>query len=164
MKLARIEHWRCGEPMYWRNGGGYTYVWVDDEMTEGEFEALTEQARSLYLEHEQSLKAEAPVQPPGYGATIMPNTPDDKTVGELKAEYEAEAAAYKEYQKKVEAGRRPFAYWLESLGNGKVKQFHNERPALNVELSWGHNHGVTIDHSPTRIGDYPFPQDEDDDV
>lgn len=27
MKLARIEHWRCGEPISWK-GRGYTYIWV----------------------------------------------------------------------------------------------------------------------------------------
>jgi hypothetical protein len=45
----------------------------------------------------------------------------------------------------------------------KIKQFHNERPALQVELSWGHNHGVTIEHSPTKIADYPFPEESEED-
>jgi hypothetical protein len=162
MKLARIEHWRCGEPMYWKSGGGYTYVWVADEMTDEEFEALVMQAQKDYLDMEQEMKTSAPVNPPGYGPQIMPNTPGDMTVAELRTHYEAAAEAYKEYQLTVQLARRPFAYWLEQRGNGKIKQFHNERPALNVELSWGHNHGVTIDHSPTKIEDYPFSEDEDD--
>jgi hypothetical protein len=162
MKLARVEHYRCGEPMAWKSGEGYTYVWVVDDMTEPQFDAIVEKAQKSYFDAEQAYKNESVVKaPPGYGPTIMPNTPGDKTVQELRDEYEVLAAAYKAHCEKVQAGRRPFGYWLEQHGEGRIKQFWSGRPDINVVLSWGHNHGMTIEHSPTVIKDYPFPADED---
>jgi hypothetical protein len=161
MKLARIEHWRCGEPISWKGGGGYTYVWVADEMTAEELETLCGHARTSYLDAERAAKAATPVAPPGYGAQIMPGIPDDKTVGELRREYDALAKAYKEYQETCDRARKPFGHWLQLHSNGTVKLFWNNEPALQVEIDWGHNHGVTIDHSPTKLQDYPFPQEHD---
>ena len=163
MKLARIEHWRCGEPISWRGGGGYTYVWVPDEMTTEELDVLCDRAQKSYLNTEAEFKKLAPISPPGYGASIMPNTPDTKTVGELKAEHEAQTKAYKEYQAMVEKARRGFAWHLKQESDNTILQFWEKDADLQVELSWGHNHGVTIDHSPTRTADYPFPKNTDDD-
>lgn len=162
MKLARIEHWRCGEPMHWRGRNGSTYVWVPDDMAAEELDSLCEQAREAYLAAEREFKAATPVAPPGYGASIAPNTPDTATVGELKAEYEAKAKAYKEHQALVERSRKPFAWHLSQASGGAVVQFWENKPEVEVELSWGHSHGVAIDHSPTSLADYPFPEDEDD--
>jgi hypothetical protein len=163
MKLARIEHWKCGEPMSWRGGGSYTYVWVPEEMTAEELDTLCEKAQQEYLETERVFKSLAPVSPPGYGVTIHPNTPDTMTVGELRAKYAADAKAYKEHQEAVSKSRKPFAWYLgykyNALSTG-VLQFWQHKPDLEVKVDWGHNHGVTIEHSPTVLGDYPFPADE----
>ena len=164
MRLARIEHWRCGEPMNWRGGGGYTYVWVPDEMSEEELDNLCEQAQKSYLDAEAEFKKTDPPYPPGYGATISPTTPDTMTVGELRAEHEKVAKAYKEHQALKDRSRKPFAWHLNQVSGGVILQFWENEPDLKVELSWGHNHGVTIDHSPTKLGDYPFPQEDDDDL
>ena len=163
MKLARIEHWRCGEPINWRGReSGYTYVWVADDMTVVELEKLCDEARSSYLDTEAAYKKLTPITPPGYGVNVLTGTPDTMTVGELRAEHAAKEKAYKEWQARQSEARKPFAYWLELHGSGRIKQFHEERPAIVVELLWGHNHGVTIDYSSTRIADYPFPEEEDD--
>lgn len=162
MQLARIEHWRCGEPLSWNSGNGYTYVWVVDGVTEDEFRELCDKAQKFYLDCEHEFKKLVPVPAPGYVASIQTNTPDDKTVYELRAEHAAHLATYTAYQDKVKLQRRPYAYWLESVGNGKIKLFHAEKPDLQIELSWGHNHGTTIEHSPTKMSDYPFPVEEDD--
>jgi hypothetical protein len=163
MKLARIEHWRCGEPISWKHGTGYTYVWVPIDMSEEELDALCEQAQESYLNTEHEFKKLTPAPSPGYGATITSATPDTKTVGELKAEHEAATKAYKEYQAMVEKSRKPFGWHLNQVSGGTVLQFWGSEPDLEVKLSWGHNHGVTIDHSPTNLGDYPFPEVESDD-
>ena len=164
MKLARIEHYRCGEAINWRGGEGYTYVWVPDDMTAEALYHFVNQAANAYLEAEQEFKNTDVPYPPGYGAIISPSTPDTMTVGELKAEYEAKAKAYKEYQALVAKSRRPFAFHLCQVSGGAVQQFWESRPDgfLKVELDWGHNHGVTVEHSPTVIGDYPFPEGEED--
>lgn len=161
MKLARIEHWRCGEPMYYKGHNGSTYVWVPKDMTAEELDALCEEAQKAYLDTEREMKSAAPVAPPGYSGFVTNATPDDMTVGELRAQHEKQTQAYKEYQALVEKSRKPFGWHLHQVSGGEVLQFWGEKPELEVELSWGHNHGTTIDHSPTEIGDYPFPQDED---
>lgn len=163
MRLARIEHWRCGEPISWKNGGGYSYVWVSEDLTKEELSALCDKAQQSYLDTEQDFKRTAPINPPGYGPTIHSGMPDNMTVGELRRSYEAAEFAYKAYQKQVELARKSFTYWLELHGNGKIKQFHSPQPdtVLNVELSWGHNHGVTVEYGSTAIKDYPFPQEEE---
>jgi len=131
-------------------------------MSAGELDALCEKARESYLDAEREFKKLTPVSPPGYGAAITPNTPDAKTVGELKAEYATQAKAYEEYQEVVYKSRNPFAWHLNLVSGGTVLRFDENTPSLEVELSWGHNHGVTVDYSPTQTGDYPFPEDEDD--
>jgi hypothetical protein len=162
MKLARIEHWRCGEPMNWRGGGGYTYVWVPDEMSAEELDALCEQAQKAYLDAEHAFKTAEHAPPPSYGPLINNGTPDDKTVGQLRMEHAEQAKAHKEYQELVSKSRKPFAWHLNQASGGTVVQFWENPPDLKVELSWGHNHGVTLEHSPTLMADYPFPESEDD--
>ena len=164
MKLGRIEHWKCGEPMNWRGGGGYTYVWVPEDMSVEELDALCEKAQESYLSTEREFKALAPVSPPGYGPTIHESVSNDKTVGDLRNEYAVALAAFKVYQSTIERSRKAFAHHLNSVSGGTIIQFWESEPELKVELDWGHNHGVTIEHSPTRIADYPFPEDGEDDV
>jgi hypothetical protein len=130
-------------------------------MSAEQLDALCEQAQKDYLETERVFKSLAPSASPGYGATITPATPDTATVGELRAKYEAEAREYKEHQDTVSRSRKPFAWYLNFLSGGTVVQFWERKADLEVELDWGHNHGVTIEHSPTVLGDYPFPGDED---
>jgi hypothetical protein len=164
MRLARLDHFRCGEPMLWRGGEGYTYVWVPDEMEPLELWHFCEQAQKAYLDTEAFSKTKAPVAPPGYGVTITTATADSKTVGELRAEHEVQAKAYKDYQATIDASRKPFAWHLNRVSNGAVLQFWEHRPEgfFEVKVDWGHNHGVTIEHSPTVLGDYPFPEDDED--
>lgn len=164
MKLARIEHWRCDEPISWKHGSGYTYVWVPIDMTEEELDVLCEEAQRSYLDAEHEFKKLSPTPPPGYGVTITTATPDSKTVGELRAEHEIQTKAYKEYQATQENSRKPFAWHLKKVSGGTIIEFWAETPDLETKLSWGHNHGVTIEHSPTNLGDYPFPQDEEDEL
>jgi hypothetical protein len=160
MKLARIEHYRCNQPA--GKWGLTTYVWVPDDWTAETLQLYVDSAVKSYLNTEQEFKKSSPVPPPGYGAAVMPNTPDDKTVGELKAEYDAAATTYKLYQTLVEKARRPFAWHLKQASDGAVLQFWENEPELKTEADWGHNHGVTIEHSETVLKDYPPTNDEED--
>lgn len=160
MKLARIEHVRCNQPA--GKWGISTYVWVPETMTVDELQVYVDVARKSYMDAEEEMKLWQPQSPPGYGASIMPNTPDNKTVGELKAEYEVKAAKWKAYQAASETARKPFAHHLTQASGGAILQFWGQAPDLNAECDWGHNHGVTIDMSETKIGDYPPTADEED--
>jgi len=160
MKLARVEHYRCEQPA--GKWGLSTYIWVADDMLEEEFNHRINTAASKLLEYERSVKAAAPVQPPGYGASILPNTPDNMTIGELKANYAALATAYKEFQDKVARGRKSFSQILVEDSEGRITFFWKEQPALTCELNWGHNHGVPVDYGETKLKDYPPDPDDDD--
>jgi hypothetical protein len=157
-KLAKIEHYRCGQPA--GKWGLTTYVWVPEGWDTDTLQQYVDMAVTSYLETEREFKKSAPVQPPGYGATIMPSTPDNKTVAELKAEYEAAASTYKLYQALVEKSRKPFAWHLKEVSGGVIRQFWEKEPDFKAEADWGHNHGVTIEHSDTKLQDYP-PVNED---
>jgi hypothetical protein len=158
MKVAKIEHYRCGEPA--GKWGLTSYVWIPDEMAEEEFETLCGTARKAYMDAERAMKAATPLAAPGYGATILPNTPDEKTVRQLRAEYETRAKAYKEYQKTVADNRKPFTKHLVEASGDSIKLFWDHPPAVSTKLDWGHNHGTTIEHGETEMQDYP-PQKEE---
>jgi hypothetical protein len=161
MKLARIEHWRCGEPIGWKNGSGSTYVWVPDSMTEEEFSTFCENARQSYLLVEEGFKKKAPVYPPGYGPSIE-HYPDTMTVAEIKADHAKKTAAYKTYTDECNRARKPYSWHLQLVSGGTIRLFYDVKPELEYELSWGHRHGTTIEHSGTDFGDYP-PKTEDED-
>jgi len=160
MKLVRIDHFRCDQPA--GKWGLSTYVWVADDMTQEEFSARCDAARDRLLAYEHGAKERAPISPPGYGATIQPNTPDTLTVGELKKQYEEAARLYKEYQDTVQRGRQSFSQILVNESNGRIQYLWKPEPALKHDVDWGHNHGTQIDYSETVNGDYP--PDEDDET
>ena len=159
MKLARIEHYRCGQPA--GKWGTSTYVWVPDTMTVDELQVYVDVARKSYMDAEEEMKLWQPAVPPGYGPIIQPGTPDTATVGELRAKYEVDAAKWKAYQAATQAGRKPFAHHLNVASGGAILEFWGRKPDMDAECDWGHQHGVTIDMSETKIGDYP-PTDKDD--
>jgi hypothetical protein len=157
--LARVQHFRCGEPAgKWRIS---TYVWVPQVMTPEEFGDLCEKARDSYMEAERKFKAATTITPPGYGPQIMPGMPDTMTLGELRADYEKRAEEWKEHQELISKSRQPFGKHLTAVSDGRIKLFWEVQPVLDYELSWGHNHGVTIEHDGTELGDYPPKEDED---
>ena len=159
MKLARVEHWRCGEPIGWKGTPGSTYVWVPEDMNEEVFEDICEKARKAYLDTEAEFKKLAPVSPPGYGGSIQ-GWPDIATVADIRADYAKKEKAYKEYHEKGSAARKPFSWHLQQAHSG-IKLFHEVKPEIDIELSWGHAHGTTLELGATQISDYPIPTDED---
>jgi hypothetical protein len=160
MKLARVEHWRCDEPVGWKDSSGSTYVWVPDDMTADSFENLCDDARTAYLAAEDEVKKLAPVRSPGYVGTIQ-GYADTATVAEVKAAHEASVAAWKVYEDKRITARRPFSWHLQQASGWTIKLFWEVKPELDYELSWGHRHGDTLDYGATVIGDYPPSKDED---
>lgn len=157
-KLAKIEHYRCNQPA--GKWGLTTYVWVPEGWDADTLQQFVDAAVKSYLDTENEFKKLTPVSPPGYGAIVTPDTPDTLTVGELKAAHEAQTTTYKQYQAMVEKSRHPFAWHLKEVSGGAVRQFWEQTPELSVEADWGHNHGVTIEHSETKVQDYPFPLDD----
>lgn len=157
MKLARVNHERCGQPA--GKWGLTSYFWIEDDITQEAFEELCEKAREAYLSAERALQASSPVPAPGYG----PNAalyPDTMTVAEIKADYELKAAAYKAHQDLINAARHSFSWHLVN-GSHEVQYLWNVPSAVTHDLSWGHNHGVTVDYGETKLGDYPPVEDDE---
>lgn len=152
MKLARIEHWRCDEPVGWKNGTGNTFVWVPDDLTEAELEALCEKAQAEYFRAADELKKLVPTSPCGYGPRFE-NFPD-KTVAEVLAIHAEEKAKWDGQQAKRKAAQRSFTEILKDISGGVIKAFWEIKLPLNIELHWGHRHGQDLDMGATKIGDF----------
>lgn len=157
--LARVQHYRCGEPA--GKWGISTYVWVPKTMTAEEFSEFCEKARDSYLDAEKKFKEATKISPPGYGPQIMPGMPDTMTLGELRADYEKRAAEWKDHQEVISKSRQPFGKHLTAVSDGTIKLFWEVEPVLEHELSWGHNHGMTIEYEGTELKDFPPEGDED---
>src|SRR5271167_3781006 len=140
-KCARIQHYRCDQPA--GKWGLTTYVWVPEGWDADTLQQYVDAAVASYLDTEREFKKLAPVQPPGYGASINTATPDTMTVGELRDEHVAALSAYSAYNEMLKKSRQPFAWHLKEVSGGAVRQFWEKSPDLDVVAEWGHNHGVT---------------------
>jgi len=118
MKIARVDHWRCDQPVDFRNGGGHTYVWVPDTMTAEEFEALCDGAQQAYFKAEDELREIHPTLPSGYGPRFE-NFPD-KLVSEVLAEHAKLTVTWEKQQALKKAAQRTFAQILKEVSGGNV--------------------------------------------
>lgn len=149
MKLALVQHERCGETDY-----GYgTYVWVSDEMTEEQFDDLVDLAQKSYLKAEAELNQAAQPMNPGYQPKLSEFP--DKTVREVQAIHAAREKAWKAYEKRRDAARQPFSKHLVHVSEGSIKDFYEIEPPLVAEASWGHRHGTVIDYGSTKVNKAP---------
>ena len=151
MKLACIEHERCG------GFAGRTCVWVPDDMTEAELERLARLARDSYLTAEKTAMSRDVVVGPGW-LPAYDKAADNVTVGEVRAQHKEQIKVYAEWKAKREAARKPFVDHLVAVSNGMVKRFFDfdQDAALCVGINWGHQHGVTIETSETKISEGDF--------
>lgn len=137
MKLVKIEHWRCNEPLW----GEETYVFAPDEWDEEEIERRLLAAQEAYLETVKAYKdAPRPNKATRFSQPRYSDYPD-LTVEEVQQIHERERAEYKEWEEKQRAARRPFIQFLTEQG------FVYPSTAADVEvtLDWGHRHGWSIE-------------------
>jgi hypothetical protein len=100
MKLAQIDHSRCGE---WR---ATTYVWVADDMGTDELGKLVEEARVNYLIAIDTCKAN-PAKPPYTGHE--PNYrsyPSTVTLAEAQEDHARKKAAYTAWEEQERAAQK----------------------------------------------------------
>ncbi len=154
--IARVNHYRCGEPA--GKWGLYTYVWVPKTMTAEEFEALCDKAQDAYFKAEAELKKLLPALPPGYGPQYDKHP--DKTVAEVKAMHEAATAEWNKRNEIVKAQQRSFTQILKEVSDGTVKGFWDIEFPISTDVNWGHRHGEQIDYGETKITD-PRPSNFD---
>lgn len=163
MKLARIDHYRCGEPIDWRNGRGYTYIWVPDHYTPERLQEEVDRAREMYIATEQAFKKNTPPPAPSWGTVDVSKYPDTMSVAEIKADVAKREEAYRAYRDECDLARKPFAWHLKKVSGEQILEFHEFKPTQVAECDWGHNHGTTIEHSPTELADFPFDEKDEED-
>lgn len=141
MKLATIEHKRCGEYR------ATTYVWVADDMGDTELSRLVGEAQKRYLTAIDACK-NSDAKPPYAGHT--PNFgayPGTMTLAEIQADHEKKKTTWAAWEEQERAAQKTFAFYLVEAAGGRIKQFWDGEPALKAEISWGHRHGDPIDYS-----------------
>jgi hypothetical protein len=154
MKLAKVDHYRCGQPA--GKWGLTSYVWIPDEMSEHEFGLLCSAARDKYLENEHEWKKSTPPYVPA-----VDKYPDTWTLSDVRADQKKHETTYEAHMQKQREARKSFVELLTEVSNGAIKKFWTEEPAVKHEVDWGHQHGVTIDMGETKLGDWPSTEEED---
>lgn len=140
MRLARIRHYRCNEI------DGVSYVLIPDEMSEDALQYLADSAVKAYLDAERAAAAIIGPKQIGYGPQYEKHP--EKTVAEIKGEYDREFAQWKADEEIRKQGRLRFSDHLARLSDQKIKRYFDEDPSiLEIEVSWGHNHGTDKDSS-----------------
>ena len=158
MKLARIDHVHCHEPSF---SDPITYVWVADDLSQDEFEDLVVDAVKAY---DKAGKDFQEAEQPPYANWGMPQYDKypNRTVAEVKAEYNAAQALYRDWEERKRKAQANFAHHLVALGGGRIVEFWKEKPALSYALDWGHRHGQKIAHGETDIHDLPGTVEKED--
>lgn len=148
MQLAKVRHWRCGDP------AGTTLVWAPDDMTFDQFRAAVSRAEDAYLKFAKEWPNLATVPNPGY----QPNYKafPDLTVREVEAQFEAAKQAYNAAEAERNKGYKSFGDYLTEEG---LTSFWNVEPELGIDADWGHNHRLHLELSETEIKDLPGPLD-----
>lgn len=139
MKLAKIEHYRCGE---W---DANNYVWVPDAMTREELLVLVSAAQRDCREAEKTIEGvEAP--PHRSWWDFFEKADQNKSLATVKLEYAEHEAHYKAWEAKRDAARKSFWQRLCGLSGGKVLSFSDGECGLEVECDWGHSHGLKVNY------------------
>jgi hypothetical protein len=142
MNLAKIQHYRCGQPE------SVTLVWVPTDMTENELDALIKTAQQDCVDAEKKVEGQSAPPYRTYWDWLS-KADKSKTVSELEAEYAEHKATYDTWAAKRDAARKSFAQRLKDLSNGRVAMFWDEECPLETDCNWGHNHGVKVDYGET---------------
>lgn len=142
MKLARVSHIKCDE------NRASTYVWIPDGMTEEQFQNLCDLARTRYLECEGNFRANGPQYP-----RLDYDKHPGKTVAEIKAMHDVAVSQYESLKKHHEDSRRSFGDWLVELSQKTIEPFWKIDPPIDIDLHWGHNHGMSMEFDETNIQD-----------
>lgn len=146
MKLARIEHDRCGERQ------ASNYVWVAEGMISTEFEGLVDEARKSYLAVMEGFEKVKRIKNPGslnWNAVINDDRDgayENQTVGEVKKERRRRKVEWEEFEKKAKAARGSFLDHLIEVAAGRIVKFYDfPDPIFIAECDWDHRHGMPLD-------------------
>lgn len=147
-KLVQIRHYRCQE---W---DCTSYVMAPAEWSN---DVIQEKIWQVQDEYEQAVKlAQQEATPPNdwrYGPPKYEDHPD-KTVAEIKAEWDAKGEVYKAWKIGQDKTQQRFETFLTKAG---FLGLHTENIALEIDCDWGHNHGVPLKYEETKTDTMPTP-------
>lgn len=161
MKLVTIKHEKCMEYI------GITFVWAPDDWDQARIDLAAVEARDAYL---TALKvAQEESAPPNeyrpYGRAPFEKYPQS-TVERVQQMWDAKKAEYEVWETEQRSTRKRFASFLTDAGFTSIYE-HSD---YEVEVDWGHNHGLGIDPSETETDTLPKPlvaagrEDDDDGI
>lgn len=148
LKLASVQHFRCGEPTFDR-----TLVWVPEAMTLDEFEAIVLSARNEYLAFARRFKDE---EPPNEYRQHMPvpfGQYPDRTVREVQADWAAKKVVWEQWDADRQQARKTLGDYLSARG---LKRFWEHDHEFAIECDWGHNHGITLNYDESKFTDASY--------
>jgi hypothetical protein len=153
MKLAKVDHIRCGEY------SATTFLMVPDELTEDEFHDAVQRAKDKYLEALAEWRDAKPVNHPGNALTIYPGKPPayplETSLGDMLADLAAKREKYQEWEDKRSRALQNFGSFLRDEIAGSHWIWQTEQPSATV--NWGHFHGEPIDYGDEDSNDLPGP-------
>lgn len=154
MKIGLVAHEKC------REYAAYTYVWVDDDVTQAQFQTIADTARDAYLKAEEEFEKEPAAKWPGTQPDYLKHP--DQQVAEVKVAWDQEMAVWREWEERKKATKHAFAKYLIAASGGKMRGFYEVNPALRADVKWGHRHGLRIDYSEVdpSANDFNVPEDE----
>lgn len=149
LQLVNITHERCVEY------AATTFVWAPADWSEERIRKAAQVAQAAYLEaYNYAVKnTEPPNDYHRYGGPRYESFPD-KTVAEIKAEWEAKRVVWEAWDAQERAAKTSFLNFLTAQGFEPLHE-HEDR---GVELDWGHRHGVAIDYAETETDQMPTPR------
>lgn len=144
MRLARVDHIRCGEP------SGTTLVWVEDTITDEQFQETVDRVAKAYLATvKEFMELKKPKQ-----VSHQPNWEKlrDRTVGEVLDEHKQAKEKYSAWEKEQSSARVTFAQMLQKEEG--ILSFWDVEPGISAEAYWGHNHGLHLQYGETKLVDF----------
>jgi hypothetical protein len=139
MKLARVEHDRCG------SYDSTTYVWIPDDMTEDQLDKIASAAQKDYLEMVDDFNRSPRVANPGFNPRFEQYP--HNTVQQIQAWHKEKLDAWNTWEAKSKKSQQSFSHFLVAAGDGKIKLFYDVPLEIVVTVNWGHRHGQNLDYS-----------------
>lgn len=146
MKLIKVYHCRCGEY------DGASYLLVPSDYKRSHIEEVLRNASSNYVEAVKHARSDPPNDftrwsRPDYEHNL------DKTVREVKEEWEEKKRVWEEWANKgYNLERNNFSDFIKDLDKNIIP-LHQADDIEEYEVDWGHHHGLFLDYSDESLPD-----------
>lgn len=141
--IIKVEHWKCGEV------DSSTYLFCQDNKTQDEIDIDVQWAADS---HVQELKKFDSSNKPKYLQGRLDEFDNLCTIEQAKSLLEKNKTEWTEYYNEKAKTTESFNYWMKQRGYKSLSEMEG---IYCTSVSWGHNHGLSINMSPTDINYIP---------